>query len=354
MKAFLVAGLWGAAMLTASGVPAGEPDEIARESVKAFDRLAAGPSPVGRVADSNNLAWGDSYALMAYVAMFEATGEKKHLQFVMDYGDWLIANRDDRQGRRDDVRGRELPAWSTAQYSDGVRAGWVVHCGMITYPVARAAYLVKRDPELRREHGKKTDEHLRAVAEAALAFDPEWRESKDGAEGWYVGPAVGPKVGGQMRDLAGQVLPLNQQNALGRAFLALWLGTGEARFKARAEKLGTYLKRSMKLADGAWQWSYRGRGADGSEDISHAAINADFACALYRAGLIFSAEDLKALAGTFRKFCRPDAGGFSRNIDGSGGEADRNYAPSAGRWGHLGFVDPAVRRTRADGCILFT
>ena len=45
------------------------------------------------------------------------------------------------------------------------------------------------------------------------------------------------------------------------------------------------------------------------------------------------------LAATL-KACSRGADGFADRVDGSGGG---RYSSAAGRWGHLGFIDPEVR-----------
>ena len=304
----------------ASG-PAGA-DEIAAAAIKGFAAAEAkiGPDGYSRSTDAANLAWGESYVLMAYLAMWEGTGEAKYLDRFLEHTDRVLANRDDRRKVTDQVRKKVMPSWSTGRYSGGKRYAWVVHAGMITYPMARWVYLAKRDGALRKTHADRIARYEKDLAETVAAFDGSWRDGPGDGEGHYYGQYLRKR------------LPLNQQNAMGRTLVAMYLATGQAKCRRRAEKLARFFNNRIRKTPQKYAWSYWG-GGSGVEDFSHAAINADFAFACCRAGIGFDAEDMKAFART-----------FAGRISPKGSLAKMRHAPQAGRWLHLAFFDPRLRR----------
>ena len=136
------------------------------------------------------------------------------------------------------------------------------------------------------------------------------------------------------------MLPYNQFTALGRTYVQLYLATGESRFRERAEAMATFFKNDLRLVGNRYDWAYS-TGSSGSEDLSHAAINADFAFECYRAGIVFNATDMSRFANTFLAMTDGN-GGFYANVSGT----TTSYYPQqelAGMWGRLGYINPAVR-----------
>ena len=273
------------------------------------------------------LAWVESYRLLGYVAMYEATGEVVYLEEAMGRFDEVLRIRDDKRNVTDEVRGRIVPAWSSTGYTKGKTYAWIVHAGMVTYPMARCAYLVRRDPNLQQRYGTKADGYVEAVKQTVGAFDSAWRENALKSEGWYHG------------DYLNRVLPFNQQNALGRTLVALWLATGKEDYRTRVVKMAHFIKNRLKQQDNRYVWSYQPNG-EGAEDISHAAINVDFAFVCYQAGLVFTKDDMMKFAATL-KACNRGEKGFADKVDGTG--YGRSRSVQMGLWGHLGFVDREVR-----------
>ena len=74
--------------------------------------------------------------------MYEGTGDPRYLRRVKEHFDAILANRDDRHNVKDQVRNKVMPLWSTTRYSRPKRYSWIVHAGMITFPIARWVYLV--------------------------------------------------------------------------------------------------------------------------------------------------------------------------------------------------------------------
>jgi len=321
------------AALAGCATPQPSTGRITRLGRIAFEWLEkeAGGGAMNHPPDAALLAWNESYLLMACLAMYEGTGDIRYLERVWDRADRVFRVRDDRLGIRDELRGRVMPAWSTLRQTGGKRHALVAHNGMITFPIARWTYLVRRDPALRTRFGQAADRYLGLIIETARAFDAEWREQPDRRAAFYHGTLIGRAV------------PINQQSAMGRTFVALWLATGDRQWRARAERLARYLRNRMRKDGDRYVWAYSPEGTN-AEDFSHAAINADFAFQCFRAGIVFDGADLRAIANTFKR-CAHIRQGFHRYIDGT---RDVGLSLAAGRWGHFGFVDPAVRRLIAD------
>lgn len=114
--------LLAAGSLAGCAVFAGEPRaQGAFDKREAFDAMAARLSP-GHLQEDNEtggLAWGNSYIMEAYLAMYRATGEMAYLDKLVATADAALAKRDSVTGVRD-YQGISHPGWSAgAHYSIG-------------------------------------------------------------------------------------------------------------------------------------------------------------------------------------------------------------------------------------------
>lgn len=303
-----------------------------------FDQMEAqmDPAPVtfGKATgEPGGMAWGESYLLTAYVVMYEATGETRYLDKFVARWRKVLALRDDRQGKRDVLRNKVMAAWGSTRYSGGKWTCWNVHAGMLAAPAARFVRLVKERPALQKAYSTASKEFLAALEETVAAFQPDWRDGPNDDEGYYVEPALGSRP-----------VPLNQQNALGRALVDLWKATGKTTYRDQATKLAHFFKRRLRNGrDNAYDWAYH-PGLNppyggGSEDISHASINVDFAVRCYENGIVFTKSDIERFANTLLKVVHKGDDHFSLTVGGQGGDA---YAAQIGRWGMLASVNPQV------------
>jgi len=274
------------------------------------------------------MAWGDSYVLNSYIAMYHGTRDRVHLERFAAHFDRILTARDSRTGRRDELRDRMMPSWGTGNYTQGKWTAWLVHAGMLTYPAASFVRIVRADRRLPRALRAKADGYLPILEEIVAAYDDEWRGGP-GGEGYYHSPPVG-------------ALPLNQQNALGRTMVELAAVTRKAGYRDRATSLARYFKSRLRvMPNGAYAWEYSGGRGRNGEDISHAAINADFAALCYRNRIVFTREDMERFAKTFTEnIMRPD-GGFAQTVAGQG-EAGKTYTPQLGRWLNLSPYDRRI------------
>ncbi len=296
---------------------------------------------------SGTLAWGESYIMMSYAVMFRGTGDPVYLLRLADHALSVLDQRDNKKGLKD-FAGRSRPCWQSAKYSNNKKGYcWVVHSGMISYPMADLALLVQQNPKLGslKVKGSTT---LAAAAATVLAevqkvvatHDFQYKSGPKSGEGHYRGDAAaGATIG---TSLAGKALPLNQMNALGRTLVVLWKRTGKAAYLAKAKGLATYLRNRMTKNGSAYAWTYWGKPwKQGSgEDISHAAINADFAKLCQSHGLVFSSSDALRLARTvYLKIHRNTDTCYDR-VDGAG--ATGKYTVQVARWLNLAPHEPRV------------
>lgn len=279
------------------------------------------------------IAWGESYQLSALVEMFDATRDPKYAPLIVKLSDWIAKSRDDRQNLRDEFRDKVGMAWSSTNYSQGKRYSWAVHTGMIVAPMARFAAVVRAEPALKKNWAKDANRLLQLAEEAVAVHDADFREGPGANEGYLYGLYLKKH------------LPLNMQNALARAWLAIDDATQTPKHRERVTRLAQFMKNRLRPTDdGAYVWAYwpplDGK-ADSFEDISHASINVDFMVLGYEHGIVFTREDLTRIEKTlFKNVLLAD----DRVSDTVGGGSKFNtYRHAVLRWGRLGRHFPDVR-----------
>lgn len=266
------------------------------------------------------LAWGESYVMLAYVEMYRATNNRYYLRKLVEHFDRVLSNRDDQHGVVDVYSGKTLAGWGSRRYSGGKWHVWLVHTGMITMAPAEFVRLVRNRPLLKGEFGTKAQEYRQRIVECLRDTEMYWRTGPAPDEGYYFSP------------IFDNVLPLNQQNALGSVLVEMWRATNERLYQERAQRLARFFKNRLRTSDPhVYDWSYQPKlreDGKGSEDISHASLNADFAARCTAEGLVFSSEDAERFGNTWlRKVVRPD-GTWADEVSGRG--VPDQYSPGAG------------------------
>lgn len=293
----------------------------------AYDNVAGGDWYQGEHNETATLAWGESYVMSALAAMYRATGHPQYLDRLARHIDAVLAQRDDARGVAD-YRGISGACWRNLSYQDGAYC-YAVHTGMIVYPMLEYVAAVQGSPFGDQpaydgeSFGDKAQAYL-AAAEASAAFhDFEWDPA-----GFYAFPDDAGFLPYPGRDQ-----PLNQSNALGRALILLGELTGDASYTEKATALAARMQQMIEVgSDGAYLWNYWGGGYTGNgEDISHAAINVDFAVLAARHGIVFDDADIAGFARTFVERVYVDDGTFSDFV-GGGSTNDSSYRPQIGRW----------------------
>ncbi len=306
---------------------------------EAYDNVSNGDWYRDRNNETATLAWGESYVMMSLAAMFRTTGSPLYLERLAWHLDGVLANRDDRRGVSD-YRGVSAACWQNKHYQPAEQPYcYVVHSGMIGYPMAEFVRLV-RSAGLEEEVGwdgstlgDKADVYLAAAKEVVAAHDDQWRDA-----GYYVF-----RPDASFLDHAGKDLPLNQSNAMGRMLLALHDVTGDPAYLDKATKLAQRFKAQITTGTGGeYLWNYWGGAyASPGEDISHAALNVDFAAMAAERGVVFTDADLLGFARTFMGPVYVDDRTLS-NFVGGGSTNDSSYRAQCGRWLRLTRVRTGV------------
>jgi len=283
--------------------------------------------------DANNetatLAWGESYVMMSIAALYRVTGDPLYLERLAWHADGVLDNRDDARGVTD-YRGVSGACWQNQHYQPANEPYcYVVHTGMLTWPLVEFARLVAADGlELEvapdgETFGAKAARYVVAAEESVAFHDDQWN-----ASGYYFFRSDATFMAN-----AGVDLPLNQSNALGRTLFGLFDLTGTQAYLDKAAALATRFRSQCTTgADGALLWNYWGGAYAGNgEDISHAALNVSFAVMAQEHGAGFSVADVAALAATFTERIYVDDATFSDHV-GGGTVNTSSYRPQAARW----------------------
>lgn len=291
--------------------------------------------------ESAGLAWGESYVLMALVTMFEATDDPIYLDRLGAHLEEAHAARDDQRGV-DDYRGVSGACWRDQYYQEESYC-YVVHSGMIAYGFAAYGAAV-RESRLADHHapdgetyGEKADRYIGYAEEVVAAHDDQWRDA-----GYYVF-----RPDADFLIYAGDDVPYNQSNAMGRVLVALWRATGDMAYLDKVEKLAAAFRAGITAgSSGAYLWNYWGGTFDGlGEDISHAAINVSFAADCARVGVEFDGDDMFAFGETFVANLYQGDTDIAEYLSGDGATA---YPEFAGLWVEVAPWRPTVWTAAAD------
>ena len=295
---------------------------------------------------SGTLAWGESYIMMSYAAMFRGTGEASYLVSLADHALSVLDQRDSAKKLKD-WAGKSRPCWQATKYSSGNKPYcWVVHSGMIAYPMIDLVWLVKQNPALSSVPVSSTmtlnqaaTKVLAEVEKVVATHDFQYVSGPKSGEGYYRGDPAAKAV---VPTVAGKALPLNQMNTMGRTLVLLWKVTAKSAYLTKAKALATYLRNRMKAYGATYVWTYWGStwSKGGGEDISHAAINADFAVLCHEHGLVFSTSDMQRLGRTLFDNIHKDTNTAADRVDGTG--TSGSYKWAVGRWLNLSPYEPRV------------
>jgi hypothetical protein len=296
----------------------------------AYDNVEGGDWYIGQDNTSANLAWGESYVMSALAAMFRATGHPMYLERLAEHVDALLLQRDDALGVTD-YRGVSGACWRNTSYQPaGEPYCYAVHTGMLVYPMLEYVAALRSVPRYEdrvaadgETLGAKAERYLVAAQESVAFHEFEWNDA-----GYYV---FAPDA--TFLAYAGQDQPLNQSNAMGRVhvLLAELAPGGDDLTKATA--LASRMQSMISVGgDGAYLWNYWGGGFSGNgEDVSHAAINVDFAALCAAHGIVFDESDVLGFATTFMERVYVDDATFADWV-GGGSTNDPAYRPQIGRW----------------------
>ncbi len=292
-----------------------------------------------------NVAWLEARVILGLLDMHEATGDPAFLEQIVVHADRVFDCRLDRRNRQLAPR----PPMLDTQRNSATFAGWPtwsythprattnhvshsVHTAYFVYAVARfVRFVEQRKVEAFRG---KAREYLPLLEQSIAAFDAERNE-----QGLYVFPPSADRgpwriyvSANEYIDATNLVQPLNMQAAMGLAYCELQgvPGLGAAQrieYRERATKIARYfrgqLQRNRKRD--SYVWPYWSLEPGNAEDVSHAAIDVDFAVATVDARLgVFTQIDLRRFANTLLKVVRDPRAPHSprSSVDGTGPRND--------------------------------
>ncbi len=283
--------------------------------------------------ESATLAWGESYVMMALAAMYRRTGDPLYLDRLAYHADGVLAQTDEARGVVD-YHGESNACWQDRHYQpNGEPYCYVVHSGMIGYPIAEFARLVRDTPSLRDQatwdgttFEEKAAAYVAQLEEVIATHDDEFVDLGDGGAYAFQPDAT-------FTCCPGQPVPLNQSNAMGRLLLAMWDLTGRSDYLDKAVRLARSFQDALTLGlEGEYLWNYwGGTYSPPGEDISHAAINVGFAQLASSLRVVFDEVDMARFARTFMVRIYVDAETFSDYV-GGGSTNGASYKPQSARW----------------------
>ena len=305
---------------------------------EAYDNVADGSWYMGSHNEEATLAWGESYVMMSLASMYRATGHPMYLDRLAEHVDAVLEQRDDVRGVTD-YRGVSGACWRNVSYQPEPYC-YVVHTGMLIYPMAEFAAFVEAsnlgdeaayDGET---FGEKATRYLMEAEASVAEHEDQWN-----AAGYYVF-----RPDADFLTYPGVDLPLNQSNAMGRALVILATLTGDADHQAKATALAQRMRDQVTVGgDGAYLWNYWGGALSGDgEDISHAAINVDFAALAAEHDFVWTEADVLGMARTFVQRVYVDDGTVTDFMGGGGAVNGSGYRPQVGRWLRVARTHTAV------------
>jgi hypothetical protein len=183
-------------------------------------------------------------------------------------------------------------------------------------------------------------EKLTKIAEDAVSeLESQWKYNADTGEGTYWFEGDEP-----MKTNLAAPMPINGPLALGRVIMKLYQITGKDSYYSKNMALALYFKNNLhQTTDGKYIWGYRLdiKKYPLIEDISHGAIDVDFAVQSSKISNIFTEEDLMKFARTL--IATHKNGKFFMLVDGKDNEKNKtDFSEASGRWLELSAVDCQV------------
>lgn len=363
-------------LLCSATLPSLKAQKVYHAALARWD--AALNTGLGYAASDNlnaNLAWNESYIMMSYITMYRHTGAKVWLDKLFEHTAMVLQQRDDNVPRNN-YQGQATPSWSCSLYSNnGANYGWLVHSGMITYPMADLVQEVFNDAsiqgfivpaatplygglsyldaadQIRTAVTATIDHHAFQWDAGLLDYSdhvsnnvyPWWNPAGSNfACGAYRFPdnvQVDPVIG---EDLVDKIVPLNMQNAMGRTLISMWKINQDPNLFNQVVRLANSL-RTVLWNDGFSSnvFSYWGYNGFEGDDVGHAAITFDFARLCFEEGIVFTAADMTRFASTIKNRVYVDPHTFKGFIDGSsnGWYPDNSGASSMGTFAFFAQFD---------------
>lgn len=278
-------------------------DKLSERLPLAFQNAEKNPTDNGRY-----FGWAVSINSFAALTAFDRTGEVRFAELAAEALTKTLAHRDDRIGRRDEVRGRVMKAWGGTRYlKDGRYSTNITLTGRVSFVLLLFAELVRRNPTQLAHYDSLAADFLAAARESMDDYADEFAVTGDA--GYYLRPTHE------------DIEPLNHMSWAGKALILLHALTGERKYREMAEGMARYFKRTMVYEDESVYWPYQAD-AEGVpihpiERVWKARTSAQFILFAWQHGVVFTDDDVKAVARTILTRVFRSDGRVSARIDGA-------------------------------------
>lgn len=264
-------------------------DAIALQIASVLDPSAAG---LPALEDRGQVfAWSWSYTGRAAITLWKSTGQERFRTLFVDSARRIMALRDDRTGRKDEVQGRIVRSWGAPWpvHGETKRITDVTVTGLISLPIATFANELARNDPLADEFGAYVHDLLQGFWE----FDRYFAVLYGGKSGLYRSWLEPETFEAQ-----------NHVHALAAAGAEIYRLVGDKDVLGRLEMLWNGFKRGIVLDDrGAAFWAYIPEPFSAAkvapEAFWKAAVTLEFPVACRNAGILVSDEDMNAFARTY-------------------------------------------------------
>lgn len=341
VRSVLIASLIALCATAHAAPPPWDLRALADQNLAGFDKL-----PDYDQGGYGDLAWGVSYGMLALDVLYDATGDVAYLRRLAPLCEDVMARRDVDLAAQygparytDFTRGRVLQAWGCSTYSQSKHLCWLVHAGMLLYPMAEYVRLVYAGREQTAPLRYRAKRLLPQIVTTVHEFDADWRDGPVAGQGYYV-----------LHD--GVVAPHNMMNAMAGVLFVLHELTGKAVYLDRATKMAAFMKAKLTHVTSGdyYVWAYRTSPPEGppatGEDISHASLNALLMYQAWQHHVVFDDTDMARLTRTVTVGLNLGAGQLA-GVLGTRKPNDA-FTPQAGRWGFLARFDPQVEQILFD------
>jgi hypothetical protein len=264
-------------------------DAIALQIASVLDPSAAG---LPALEDRGQVfAWSWSYTARAAIILWKATGQERFRTLFVDSARRIMALRDDRTGRRDEVQGRVVRSWGAPWpvHGETKRITDVTVTGLVSLPILTFANELARNDPLADEFSAYGHDLLQGFWE----FDRYFAVLYGGRSGYYRSWLEPETFEAQ-----------NHVHALAAAGAEMYRLTHDRDLLTRVEMLWNGFKRGITLDDkGAAFWAYIPEPFStqkvAPEAFWKAAVTLEFPLACRNAGILVSDQDMKAFARTY-------------------------------------------------------
>ncbi len=283
----------------------------------------------------NYFAWGMSYALRAFIRLYELTGDDIWLERAVSWADYYV--------EYSDVNGDGEPAWGNYNSTWGMDrydfVEFTVHDGKICTPLLEVARLIRQDGELFSAPvlSGKADTYVSLVKQVVDRHHSFWTDVSDDSGYYWNDPGNA------------EMIIINRFAVLGTAEIMLADITGNSTYLEKPRKMARFIKDNMRYISecDCYQWPYGLGEYNKIEDISHGSLDLEFMIRAYDHGLHFNLTDMERLVNTYQRRIWQgvkmfDTGvGLGQKVDGSV-DPGNDYTRLAKIWPLLCRFEPRV------------